>query len=59
MASTNTKPSMILPRNRKVGSFSDIDRDRTRFVNFTSDPRHSKTRRNRKTTGSGSSPAQT
>jgi hypothetical protein len=32
---------MILPRNRKVGSFSDIDRGRTRFVNFTSDPRHS------------------
>src|SRR6516164_6408609 len=38
MASTNTKPSMILPRNRKVGSFSDIDPGRTRFVNFTFEP---------------------
>src|SRR4051812_49313903 len=25
MASTTAKPSMILPRNRKVGSFGDID----------------------------------
>jgi len=56
MASTNTKPNMILPRNRKVGSFSDIVRGRARFVNFTSYPRRSKTRRSRKTAGSRSAP---
>jgi len=30
---------MIFARNRKVGSFSDIDRGQTRFKNPTSIPR--------------------
>jgi len=32
---------MIFPRNRKVGSFSDIDRGQTRSKNPTSIPRRS------------------
>jgi hypothetical protein len=30
---------MILPRNRNVGSFADIDRGHARFDNPTSNPR--------------------
>src|SRR6266576_2902125 len=39
IASTTTKPSMTLPRNRSVGSFTDIDRGQARFDNPTSNPR--------------------
>jgi hypothetical protein len=35
MASTTTKPSMIFPRNRKLGNFSDISRG-MRFNNLAS-----------------------
>jgi hypothetical protein len=31
IASTTAKPSMIFPRNRKVGSLNDIDCGQTRF----------------------------
>jgi hypothetical protein len=37
---------MIFPRNRKVGSFSDIDFGQTRFNNPTSTPRPSENRQN-------------
>ncbi len=37
MTSTPAKPSMIFARNRKVGSFTDIDCGQTRF-NPTSNP---------------------
>jgi hypothetical protein len=48
MASTTAKPSMTFPRNRKVGSFTDIDRGQTRFNNPTSNPRfRSENRENR------------
>src|SRR6266700_224921 len=39
MASTTAKPSMTLPRNRNVGSLTDIDCGQTRFDNPTSNPR--------------------
>src|SRR5437899_9889101 len=39
IASTTAKPSMTLPRNRKVGSLTDIDRGHARFDNPTSNPR--------------------
>jgi hypothetical protein len=39
MASTIAKPSMIFARNRKVGSFSDIDCGRACFDNPTSNSR--------------------
>src|SRR5258705_13047147 len=39
IASTTTKPSMTLPRNRNVGSFTDIGRGHARFDNPTSNPR--------------------
>jgi hypothetical protein len=39
MASTTAKPSMILPRNRKVGNFSDTDCGQTRFNIPTTNPR--------------------
>jgi hypothetical protein len=38
MASTTTKPSMIFPRNRKLGNFSDISRG-MRFNNLASSSR--------------------
>src|SRR5882757_1103670 len=39
IASTTAKPSMTLPRNRNVGSFTDIGRGHARFDNPTSNPR--------------------
>src|ERR1700694_2663734 len=39
MVSTTAKPNMTLPRNRNVGSFTDIDCGQTRFDNPTSNPR--------------------
>src|SRR6266487_6908379 len=39
IASTTAKPSMTLPRNRNVGSLTDIDRGHARFDNPTSNPR--------------------
>src|SRR5713101_52278 len=39
IASTTAKPSMTLPRNRNVGSLTDIDGGQTRFDNPTSNPR--------------------
>ena len=38
-ASTTAKPSMIFARNRKVGSFNDIDCGRACFDNPTSNSR--------------------
>src|SRR3981081_2081181 len=38
MASTTAKPSMILPRNRNVGSLTDIDCGQTRFDSPTRTP---------------------
>jgi hypothetical protein len=47
-ASTTAKPSMIFARNRKVGSFNDIDRGRACFDNPTSNSRSiSETKENR------------
>src|SRR6266446_5088135 len=39
IASTTAKPSMTLPRNRNVGSLTDIDRGHARFDNPTSNTR--------------------
>jgi hypothetical protein len=39
IASTTAKPSMTLPRNRNVGSLTDIDCGQTRFDDPTSNPR--------------------
>src|SRR5580704_1342200 len=39
IASTTAKPSVTLPRNRKVGSLGDSDRGQTRFDNPTLNPR--------------------
>src|SRR6266404_5100689 len=39
IASTTAKPSMTLPRNRNVGSLTDIDRGHARFDNPTANPR--------------------
>ena len=48
IASTTAKPSMILPRNRKVGNFDDIDVDPARSDNPTATPRlRSENQRNR------------
>ena len=49
IASTTAKPSMILPRNRKVGSLgNDIDCGQMRFNDPTRDPHpFSKTSRHR------------
>src|SRR5256885_9409151 len=39
IASTTARASMTLPRNRNVGSLTDIDRGHARFDNPTSNPR--------------------
>src|SRR5258706_7024384 len=47
IASTTAKPSMILPRNRNVGSLTGIDRGRAHFDNATSNPRLPQNQQNR------------